>query len=234
MQKGGINKEKIVILPSETKHDTLRHINPQQMKRILLTLLIAASALISSAQFRWGASVGASFNNLDFKQDLFAVNTGVGGSAGIRGEMMFPGVGFGIDLGLFYEARGAKLNLGEKLIWSSQGYGKESIYTHCIDIPFNLKFKYTRLQGAEDYVAPFVFGGPVFSIQAGHTHCDALKYSGGAVMLTAGAGVEILRDWQIAASYTWGMTYAMKTSLLTDMSARDRTWDLRITYFFKH
>lgn len=201
------------------------------MKRITLLLIIVFSAISLSAQFRWGPSAGVNFNTLHFKQDLFTVNTGVGGSAGVRGEMMFPGIGFGIDMGLFYQARNTRLNLGEKLIWSSQGYGNENILTHCIDIPFNLKFKWTRMQGVEDYIAPFAFGGPVFSIQAGHTHCDALKYSGGAVMLTAGIGAEVYRHWQIAISHTWGMTYAMKTSLLTDLSARDRTWDIRITYF---
>lgn len=206
------------------------------MKRFITPILIVIcllATLPAAAQFRWGPTAGLSINTMKFKQDLFDVSTGIGGSAGIRGEMMFPGIGFGVEVGLLYEQRAAKLDLGQKLIWSSEGYGRENIYLHSIDIPLNLKFKWTRLQGLEDFVAPFVYGGPIISIQAGHSKCDALKYSGGEVMLTVGGGVELMRRWQIAASYTWGMTYALKTRLLTDMSARNRTVDIRVTYFLK-
>lgn len=200
---------------------------------LVISLCILAYAVPAAAQFRWGPSVGMSINDLEFKQDLFDVSKGIGGSAGVKAEMMFPGIGFGLDMGLYYEQRATTLNLGQKLIWSSEGYGKEKIWLHTIDIPFNLKFKWTRMQGLEDYIAPFVFGGPVFTIQAGHSKCDALKYSGGDVSLIVGGGFELYRRWQISASYTWGMTYALKTRLLTDLSARNRTIDIKVTYFLK-
>lgn len=207
------------------------------MKRLVTSLVISlcilAYAVPAAAQFRWGPSVGMSINDLKFKQDLFDVSKGIGGSAGVKAEMMFPGIGFGLDMGLYYEQRATTLDLGQKLIWSSEGYGKEKIWLHSIDIPFNLKFKWTRMQGLEDYVAPFVFGGPVFTIQTGHSKCDALKYSGGDVSLIVGGGFELYRRWQVSASYTWGMTYALKTRLLTDLSARNRTIDIKVTYFLK-
>ena len=208
------------------------------MKRKFLTFIIILAALCGvhqdNAQFRWGATVGANFNDLKYKQSgILSVGKGFGESAGINGEMMFPGIGFGIDIGLRYEQLGAKLNLGDFPLWESQGYSTdERIYIHNIQIPFNLKFKYTRLQGFEDYLAPFVFGGPVFNIQAAHSKCDALKFSGGDLGLTVGAGAEIFRRWQLSASYTWGMTYALKAKVLTDYSARNRTWDVRLTYYF--
>ncbi len=204
------------------------------MKRIILSLLLIAAALsnVANAQFCWGASLGGNCNNFTFKQDLVSVKQAFGATAGVRAEMMFPGIGFGIDLGLIYSMRGAKVNLGERLIWSSQGYGNEHINIHNIDIPLNLKFKWTRMQGLEDYVAPFIYGGPVLTIQAGHSKCDAMKFSGGEVGLVAGLGFEVFKNWQIAASYTWGMTYALKTRQLTDFSARNKTWDLHLTYFF--
>ncbi len=200
---------------------------------LVISLCILAYAIPAAAQFRWGPSVGMSVNNLKFKQELFDVSKGIGGSAGVKAEMMFPGIGFGLDMGLYYEQRATTLDLGQKLIWSSEGYGKEKIWLHSIDIPFNLKFKWTRMQGLEDYIAPFVFGGPVFTIQAGHSKCDALKYSGGDVSLIVGGGFELYRRWQVSASYTWGMTYALKTRLLTDLSARNRTIDIKVTYFLK-
>ena len=206
------------------------------MKRSLTALMIAVVALCAvstaRAQMRWGASAGININNMKFKQELFGVSSAVGESAGVRGEMMFPGIGFGMEVGLYYQQQGATLALGDKPIWSTQGYGDERVFLHSLSIPFNLKFKWTRMQGLEDYVAPFVFGGPIFQIQAGHSKCDALKYSGGDVELCAGIGFEVLKRWQIAGSYTWGMTYALKTAQLVDVSARNRTWDVRVTYFF--
>ena len=206
------------------------------MKRCFKALLIAFMAVVAvpmaNAQMRWGASAGINVNNMKFKQVLFQVEQGIGESFGMRGEMMFPGIGFGLELGLFYQQQGATLHLGDKPIWSTQGYGNERVYVHNISIPFNLKFKWTRMQGLEDYVAPFVFGGPILQIQAGHSKGDAIKYSGGDVELCAGLGFEVLKRWQIAASYTWGMTYALKTAQLVDVSARNRTWDVRLTYFF--
>ena len=119
------------------------------MKRKFLTFIIILAALCgvhqANAQFRWGATVGANFNDLKFKQSgILSVGKGFGESAGINGEMMFPGIGFGIDIGLRYEQLGAKLNLGDFPLWESQGYSTdERIYIHNIQIPFNLKFKYT-------------------------------------------------------------------------------------------
>lgn len=207
------------------------------MKRKLITFIIAVVALCGAseacAQFRWGAIAGVNVNSLKFKQDILTVSNAVGESAGINGEMMFPGIGFGIDIGLRYEQLGATVNLGDFPMWQAQGYSsKERLYVHNIQIPFNLKFKYTRLQGFEDYLAPLVFGGPVFNIQAAHSKCDAMKFSGGDLGLTAGVGAEIFKRWQLTASYTWGMTYVMKAKVLTDYSSRNRTWDIRVAYYF--
>ena len=207
------------------------------MNRKILSFIIVVIAFccagVANAQLRWGATAGVNFNTLKFKQDILTVDQALGEAAGIQGEMMFPGIGFGINLGLHYEQLGATLNLGDFPMWALQGYSaKERIYIHNIQIPFNLRFKYTRLQGFEDYLAPFVYGGPIFNIQAGHSKCDALKFSGGELGLTVGGGVEILKRWQLAASYTWGMTYALKAKVHTDYCARNCTWDIRVTYYF--
>lgn len=212
------------------------------MKKLLFSIiaLIFILAPEASAEMRWGATVGADFSTLKFKQDLFSVDSNVGAQAGIQGEMMFPGIGFGVDVGLMYTMRGAKLHLGEKEIWSSLDYTSPRVILHDIDIPISLRFKWTRMQGLEDFVAPFVFGGPVFSICAAHSSVDtpadpdgAMKYAGLDLGVQCGLGFEIMKRWQIQGSYNWGMTYATKTRLLDDLSARSRTWSIRLTYFFK-
>lgn len=205
------------------------------MKKISLIILIAVamlSGLPALAQFRYGPTASVDLSTLRFKQDLIQVDRSVGASAGIAAEMMFPGLGFGLDLGVRYQQRGATLHLGDRLIWESQGYGAERSYLHFIDIPVHLKFKYTRLNGFENTIAPFVYAGPTFSILAGHSNIPALDYSGGEVGIEFGVGAELWNHWQISASYDMGMTYTMKTKLLENFSARSGTWDLRLTYLF--
>ena len=186
----------------------------------------------ASAQFRYGPTASVNFNSLSFKQKLFTVGQSVGADAGIMGELMFPGIGFGIDFGLQYNMMGAKTHLGEKLIWSSQGYDVENVMIHNIQIPVHIRFKWTRMDGLEDYIAPFVYGGPDFAIQAGHSKIEAFKFSGGDLGLTVGLGAEVLRRWQISGQYTWGMTYALKTTLLDNFSAQNRQWSIKVAYLF--
>lgn len=206
------------------------------MKRKLVSTIILMAALLlplsSEAQFRRSVVAGVNINDLVFKQDLASVSTLIGAQAGVEGELMFPGIGFGLSFGLMYNQLGGQVNLGEKKIWASEGYGNEKLYLHNITIPLHLRFKWTRLNGFEDTLAPLIFGGPEFSILAGHSKCDAIKWAGGDLGLTAGVGAEIFKKWQVTASYTWGMTYSLKTKLLDDYSARQRHWAVRVAYFF--
>lgn len=207
------------------------------MKRqILRTLIIVATLVAGSfaakAQFRYAPIAGFELTNLKFKQDLVTVSQTPSFQAGIQGEIIFPGLGFGIDTGLLYNQLGAKVNLGERKVWSSLGYGDERVRLHTLQLPLHLRFKWTRMAGLEDIVAPFVYGGPDFNILVGHGHCDAFEYAGGDLSLSVGGGVELFRKWQVSFQYSWGMTYALKTVLLDNFSARSRSYALRLAYFF--
>lgn len=201
-----------------------------KISAFILALILCSTTGV--AQMRWAATAGPTINNLIFKQDLVSVSQTVGYTAGVTGELMFPGIGIGLNLGLLYNQQGAKVNLGERKVWSSLGYGNEQVYVHNINIPVHLRLKYTRLNGIEDKIAPIIFGGPEFNIQVAHGGCDAFKFSGGDLGLTCGVGAELFKRWQITGSYTWGMTYVLKTKLLDDFSARSRQWTIKASYFF--
>lgn len=200
--------------------------------RIIAALALSLVSLTAGAQLRWAGAVGVNVNNLKFKQDLVTVDKSMGASAGLVGELMFPGIGFGLDLGLLYNMQGADVNLGEREVWASIGAGKEKVMIHNLNIPLHLRFKYTRLGGFEDKVAPFVFGGPEFNLQIAHNNGDLFKYSGGDLGLTAGGGVELFKRWQVSVAYTWGMTYVCKTKLLDNFSAQSRQLRISALYFF--
>ena len=207
------------------------------MKRIIAYIAIALVALTASipaaAQFRYGPTVGISLTNLHYKQDLFQVDKSVGFSAGIAAEFMFPGIGFGIDLGLGYEKRGAKLHMGDRPMWADMGIGTEQMDLHSIVLPIHLRFKYTRLGGIEDKIAPLVYAGPSFGFIAGHSKMgNAYDYAAADLGMDFGLGAEICKRWQVSAQYTLGLTYALKAKILTNFSARNRIWSVRCAYFF--
>lgn len=206
------------------------------MKKIARLLLVALVALCAAgsarAEMRWGATAGATLSTLSFKQQLINVTNTLGPIAGVQGEMMFPGIGFGMDLGAIYSIQGAKLHLGEKEIWAVDKYGTERSALHTLSIPVNLRFKWTRMDGFEDYLAPLIFGGPVFNFTVAHNNLKAMTYAIGSVGMQAGLGAEIYKNWQVTASHVWGVTYALKAVKLQDFSARERYWTLRVTRFF--
>lgn len=205
----------------------------RHLKHLIIALIAAVAAVPASAQFRYGPTVGISLTDLHFKQDLFTVDKTVGYSAGVQAEMMFPGIGFGIDFGLMYEQRGAKLHMGEREMWASQGIGTEQLRIHSIVVPLHLRFKYTRLNGFEDKIAPLAYAGPSFGFVAGHSKMgNSLDYAGADMGLDFGIGAEIFRRWQVSVSYTLGMTYVTKAKILTNFSARNRLWAFRATYLF--
>ncbi len=208
-------------------------------KLIAIVMLLAAfgSALTARGEFRWGPTAGIAISNLKYKQTPFTKDQCVGPQAGVMGEMMFPGLGFGIDFGAIYSMEGAKLHLGEQPVWGDsydgqKGYGTSRLYLHMIDIPINLRFKWTRMNGLEEWWAPYVFGGPVISLRVGESDIKVIDNPFGSIGLQCGVGFELKQRFQIQASYLWGMTYCTRMEKLTDVSGQARVWSVRVAYLF--
>ena len=58
---------------------------------------MATIAFGASAKFRWGPTVGLTVSDYLWKQKLVETDQLCGFSAGAMGELMIPGIGFGID-----------------------------------------------------------------------------------------------------------------------------------------
>ena len=199
---------------------------------ILIALTGLAGGMSASAQFRYGPTAGVDLTDLSFSQKLFTVDRSVGFQAGMQGELMFPGIGFGIDFAALYSQRGATLDLSQREVWASQGATRERSYLHYLEIPVNLRFKWTRLSGLEDYVAPYVFAGPSFGFLLAHNRLTDFEYAGADLGVQCGLGFEIKRRWQVQASHTWGVTYAIKATRLLDFVGQNRSWQVRVAYLF--
>ena len=76
------------------------------IKKALL-IILAAVALTASAEFRWGPQAGLNINDYYWKQPLLKSDMRCGANAGLLGELMIPGIGFGVDFGLSVNRAGA-------------------------------------------------------------------------------------------------------------------------------
>lgn len=202
------------------------------MKKILTIIAILAVAFGASAKFRVGPTVGANFDTFYWKQHLVGSTMLTGFSAGVQCELMIPGIGFGVDFGLKYANRGGRVAFGDQNIWASDGIGTTDLRLHTVQIPVNLRFKYTRLNGIENTVAPFVFAGPQFNFNVGHSSCDAVKCPGASVGLEVGLGAELWKRYQISGGYVWDVTYDTKTRKLDNYSARLEGWIVDFAILF--
>ncbi len=209
----------------------------RKFTRLIILAIVVLSAVSSFAQpeRRWGVTVGGNYNEIHFKQsDIFDSDRMFGGSVGVTGDLMIPGVGFGIDGSILYTLRQGKIHFGDKHAWASQGIETQTAQLHYIDVPLNLKFRYSRLNGVENTIMPFVYVGPTFSFLAGHNKVDdALRYTTVNVLLHAGVGVEIANKIQLSGGYSFSVGQNLGTKILDQHVAKHRTWFVQATYFFK-
>ncbi len=202
------------------------------LKKILSIMLIAITAFGASAEFRWGPTAGVNISNLYWKQDLIGNHTLCGPQVGILGELMIPGIGFGIDMALKYQMHGATVDFGQREVWASDGIENQKLWLHTLQLPINLRFKWTRMNGLEQYVAPFAYAGPVFQFNLAHSNCKAIEMPVGTVGIQFGIGGEFLEHIQLSAGYLWGVTYEMRTIKLDNFSARSQGWQINLAYLF--
>ncbi len=202
------------------------------MKKIAIGAAMMAAALTASAEMRWGPTVGINGSTLGWKQDLVDTRYLIGYQAGITGELMIPGIGFGIGVGLNYQMNGARVNFGEREVWASEGYGDTHLQIHTLQVPVNLRFKWTRMEGFEQYLAPFAFAGPVFTFNLAATNGGMIEKPAGTVDLQVGAGAEVLEHIQIFGGYYWGVSYQVRTKLLDNFSAKPQGWFIGASYLF--
>ena len=201
------------------------------IKKALL-IILAAVALTASAEFRWGPQAGLNINDYYWKQPLLKSDMRCGANAGLLGELMIPGIGFGVDFGLMYNLHSATIDLGSHYVWSSDGYKDIDYRMHTIQNPVHLRFKWTRMNGVEHYVAPFAFVGPTFNFKVASSKCDAIEKPAGSVGLQFGLGGELLEHIQLSLSYQWGVTYELRTVKLDNLSATASSWNINVAYLF--
>ena len=104
---------------------------------------------------------------------------------------------------------------------------------HYLDVPLHLKLKWRRLGGLENTIMPLIYAGPQFSFLVGGSNRNLNAYSPVSVYLDLGAGIEVIERWQLRAGYNFSIGQSFHTKLLDDNVAKNRTWYVNLTWFFK-
>lgn len=189
-----------------------------------------ASAFASHAELRWGPTAGLNVSSFSWKQDLIATSYTPGLNLGLMTEVMVPGIGFGIDAAIRYSGHGARLNFDGFQVWAP--LQKETYMLHSLQIPVNLRFKWTRMNGAERIAAPFAYAGPLFNFNVASSDLPALEHPLGSVGLQCGIGGEFFERYQLSVGYLWGITYDVRTVKLDNYSGQNRGWMINTAILF--
>lgn len=202
------------------------------MRRYIALIMLLAVALGASAKFRWGPTAGVNLPYYYWRQRLVPAHTRAGFQAGLKGEIMIPGIGFGVDIALLYANRGGYVGFAHQPVWALEGQKDQNLRLQTLAVPVNLRFKWTKMDGFERILAPFVYAGPQFNFNLANSRCTAIDRAGASIGLGVGAGVELWRRFQISGGYLWDVTYDVKTKQLEDFSARLEGWTVDFTVLF--
>jgi len=204
------------------------------MKKLFITLAIAVIAMVSAvsaeAQFRFGLKAGVAVNSLHFNESTFDASNRAGFTGGAMVEFTAPVIGVGFDLSLMYVRRNTRWLEENEITSDNRDY---------IDIPLNFKWKF-NIPLINKIVRPFALTGPTFSIlTSGRNIGDTWRNRKFDTSWNFGAGVELLSHLQVAASYSVGMTKALKTIGVTgtsDINGHNRYWNRhrRLPFLIMH
>lgn len=196
-------------------------------KWLLLMVFIILMAPVANAQFRFGVKGGVNIAKVSFSEDVISPDNVTGFHIGPTIEI--GGDGLGIDAAVLYSQKGFEYN--------DNGIN-ESIKNDYIDVPINLKYKFSMIP----IVKPYVAAGPYFSFRvAGDKVWDIPGDVKGQIEsksfdtgLNLGIGAEVLRLLQVGVTYSWGFTdnYKLEDLEVSDSSGKNRMWSISAAVYF--
>ncbi len=216
------------------------------MKKIISTLFVAVALLFTGvqsaqAQFSWGIKGGLNLQKVDFSDapaNLKADNF-TGFFVGPMAEFTIPIIGLGVDGSLLYSQTG--------MSFTDMEGDDETLKSHSIDIPVNLKYSI----GLGKLASVFVAAGPQFTFALSQDEFNIKdeieKYSSkpfkkSQLSLNLGAGVKLLSHLQAGVTYNipLGDTADFDGFDATDapgaafdaFTAKNKTWKIHVAYIF--
>ena len=193
-----------------------------------VVLLSLCSAMPAAAQFRFGIKAGVNVSNLHFDKSTFDSDNRAGFTGGVMAEFTVPLIGVGADLSAMYVRRDAKFMEDNNITKNNRDY---------IEIPLNLKYKLS-LPAISHIIAPFVTTGPSISfLTSRQAVSDVWKNKKASWAWNFGFGVQLVKKFQIAASYGIGLDKAMEFTgnselVNSGIESKNRYWTVTAAYLF--
>jgi len=192
-----------------------------------LVMILGASSIPASAQFKFGPKVGLTINDMHFNKDVFDSDNQTGWTAGVMAEFTVPVIGLGFDLSAMYVRRNAKFLYENEIAKDNRDY---------IEIPLNLKYKFS-LPVVSKILVPYIGLGPSVSFLTSRRNIEgALKNKSVDWAMNFGFGVQLLSHLDINARYGLGLTKAVQA--IDDefesagIEGKNRYWTISVAYLF--
>lgn len=198
--------------------------------KALAMVMVAAAAMWcsapASAQVKFGLKLGTAINNLKFSSsdEALASLTDSGNRAGFLGgamvEFTVPIVGLCFDGSVLYVHR-----------TSSNSASDEAISRDYIDIPINLKYKFS-FPIVSSLIKPYVTTGPSFAFLTSKKAIqDAIESKSTDISWNFGLGVELMSHVQVSASYGFSLGSNVSSSEYS-VDGKNRYWTVTAAYLF--
>lgn len=201
----------------------------KSLKAILLVIVmvIGASSVPASAQFKFGPKVGLTVNSMHFNKDVFDNKNQTGWTAGLMAEFTVPVVGIGADLSAMYVRRNTKFLNDNHISKDNRDY---------IEIPLNLKYKFS-FPVISKIAVPYLGLGPSVSFLTSKRHIEnAYKNKSVDWAFNFGIGVQLFSHLDVNARYGLGLTKAVRA--ISDdygtggIDGKNRYWTISLAYLF--
>lgn len=216
------------------------------MKKIISSLFVAVALMFAGvqstqAQLSWGVKGGLNLQKADFENASANIKPEnfTGFFIGPMAEFTLPVIGIGVDGALLYSQSG--------LAYSSENGIDETLKSHSLEIPVNLKYSL----GLGKIASVFATAGPQFEFalsQDKHEWKQNLQnYSSkplkkSQLSVNIGVGVKLLGHLQAGATYNIPMgdtadfedyDYTDTTGTMIKLgTAKNKTWKLHVAYTF--
>lgn len=193
-------------------------------KKLLIVILVMATALPMAAQVRLGLRGGITVGKLHFDRDVLSSDNRVGYTGGLVLDLNIPVVGLGIEASAMYTRRNNRLTDGNVI------YKR-----HYLEFPIYARYRLT-IPGVDRFFAPYVFTGPNFGVLFNENNDDYYKGRKTYLSWDAGVGADLFRHLRLSAAYGLGITKAMSyinSEYNGDkVNGRDRHWTLSAAWIF--
>lgn len=205
---------------------------------IVAAIVSIAAAAPAAAQLKFGIKVGTAVNSLKFKADnwdeTFSTDNRAGFTGGVMLEFTAPVLGVGFDGSVMYMHRSNTL---PKEV-TDYTDGKVSTSRDYIDIPLNVKWKFT-IPVVSKFLKPYLATGPSFAFRVNKNDFkEFVQQQRCDISWNFGFGVEVLSHVQVGASYGLGLNSTLDkfkvrdSSKASNIEGKNRYWTITAAYLF--